>query len=187
MHTDITEALTCLREGKIILYPTDTVWGIGCDATNEKAVKRIFEIKQRADARSMLTLVDQMGRVQNYVEEVPDLAWQLNELSEKPITIIYPQGKNLAPSLLAEDGSIGIRVCQEPFVKKLIERFKKPIVSSSANISGEATPGIFDEINPAIIQQVDYIVTYRRDDTNSHPPSSIIKLGNAGEIQVIRQ
>lgn len=187
MHTDIEQSLQCLYEGKLILYPTDTVWGIGCDATNEEAVQKIFKLKQRVDAKSMLILLDQMGRLGAYVEHIPDLAWDLTEMSQKPITIIYPKGKNLAPSLLAEDSSVGIRICKEPFAYKLIQRFKKPIVSTSANISGAPTPNLFSEISQEVKHGVDYVVKYRQEDNTKQAASSIIKLGLSGEIKVIRE
>ena len=187
MHDDIVNALKILQEGGVILYPTDTIWGIGCDATNEAAVKRIFEIKKREDSKALLLLIDSPARLNGYVEEVPGMAWDLVELTTKPLTIIYPQGRNLAKNLLAGDGSVGIRITQEAFSHKLCERFRRPIVSTSANISSQPAPEIFSEISPEITEAVDYVVKYRQDDTTRTQPSGILKLGAGGEITVIRE
>jgi len=187
MQQEIKKTLDILHAGGVILYPTDTIWGIGCDATNEKAVQRIYEIKKRADSKSMLILIDDAYRIPSYIDEMPELAWDLIELSEKPLTIIYPTAKNLAKNLIAEDGSIGIRVSKDEFTKELIRRFKKPIVSTSANISGQAAPAFFDEISNEIKSAVDYIVNYRQNDTTQSSPSGIIKLEVNGEIKVIRE
>ncbi len=184
---DLLQALKVLQEGGVILYPTDTVWGIGCDATNEEAVKRIFEIKQRAEAKAMLVLLDAPGKLQGYVSEIPDIAWDLLDCATKPMTIIYPGARNLAPSLIAEDGSVGIRITNEIFSKTLCERLHKPIVSTSANISGEIAPKIFDEIGENIRSQVDYIVRFRQEDKQQAAPSSIIKLGTHNQFELIRK
>ena len=176
-----------MEQGGIILYPTDTVWGIGCDATNEAAVKRVYELKQRVDSKAMLVLVDRDVKVDFYVSDVPEIAWQLIEVSDKPLTIIYPHARNLAQNLLANDGSVGIRVTQEPFSKKLCERFRKAIVSTSANISGQPGAANFQQISEDIKQGVDYIVQYRQDDTATPAPSSIIKLNDDGTIQILRK
>lgn len=186
---DLHEAVRVLREGGVILYPTDTVWGIGCDATNEAAVQRIFEIKHRADSKSMLVLLDGAGKLQGYVERVPDTAWTLLEVSEgqKPMTIIYPKAKNLAHNLLAEDGSVGIRITQEQFSRALCEQLHRPVVSTSANISGEPAAKVFDEIVQEIRDAVDYVCMYRRNDKTPHQPSSIVKIDEAEHITIIRQ
>lgn len=186
---DLHEAVRVLREGGVILYHTDTVWGIGCDATNEAAVQRIFEIKHRADSKSMLVLLDGAGKLQGYVERVPDTAWTLLEVSEgqKPMTIIYPKAKNLAHNLLAEDGSVGIRITQEPFSRALCEQLRRPVVSTSANISGEPAAKVFDEIVQEIRDAVDYVCMYRRNDKTPHQPSSIVKIDEAEHITIIRQ
>ncbi len=204
---DMQEALRVLQAGGVILYPTDTVWGIGCDATNEQAVQRIFQIKQRAEAKAMLVLLDAPGKLQGYVEEVPEMAWDLIQCTapsdspyrgrdeapqpfegseQRPMTIIYPGARNLAPSLIAEDGSVGIRITQELFSKTLCERLKRPLVSTSANISGTPAPALFAEISNEILSAVDYVVRFRQDDTRKAQPSSIIKLGLHNEIKVIR-
>lgn len=184
---DMNNALATLQKGGVILYPTDTVWGIGCDATNANAVQRVYNIKHRCDAKSMLILVDSAARIPSYVREVPDMAWELIDITTKPLTIIYPRAKNLAPNLLAEDGSIGIRVTDELFSKTLCARFRRPIVSTSANISGCPTAASFARIDDEIKQAVDYVVRYRRQETTLPQPSSIIKLDIGNIIQIIRQ
>lgn len=187
MHEDIKNALEVLKSGGVILYPTDTIWGIGCDATNAEAVKRIYEIKQRADSKSMLVLMENINLLERYMQEVPEIAYDLIEVTDKPMTIIYPAAKNLAPNLVAEDGSVGIRLTEERFTQQLIQRFRRPIVSTSANISGQPSPAFFDEVSDEIKEAVDYVVNYRQDDTTPSRPSSIIKLGVGGQIQVIRE
>lgn len=196
---DLQEALRVLRAGGVILYPTDTVWGLGCDATNTEAVSRIYQIKQREDSKSMLCLLDAPGKLQGYVEEVPEMAWQLLEMvgdapeeegepevAQRPLTIIYPDAKNLAPNLLAEDGSIGIRITREPFSKALCEQLHKPIVSTSANISGQPTARTYSEISDEIKTAVDYVCLFRRNDRTPKQPSSIIKLGRGNLFTVVR-
>lgn len=184
---DIKKACEVMNKGGVILYPTDTVWGIGCDATNEEAVKRVYEIKQRADSKALLVLVDSQVKVDFYVRDVADVAWDLLDVAVKPLTIIYSDARNLAPNLLAEDGSVGIRITNEEFSKQLCFRFRKAIVSTSANISGEPSPSNFSEISEDVKSLVDYIVEYRQDDTGHPKPSSIIKLGRSGEIKIIRE
>lgn len=187
MIEDMKRACEVLRAGGLILYPTDTVWGIGCDATNEEAVRKVYALKQREDSKAMLVLVDNAVKVEFYVKEVPPVAWDLLEVATNPLTIIYSGARNLAPNLLAEDGSVGIRVTEEEFSKQLCFRFRKAIVSTSANISGEPSPKNFAEISEAVKQGVDYIVGYRQNDKQKHKPSSIIKLGPTGELKIIRQ
>ncbi|MEZ5104321.1 MAG: L-threonylcarbamoyladenylate synthase [Draconibacterium sp.] len=187
MHEDLKKAVEILKAGGIILYPTDTIWGIGCDATNEEAVKRVYEIKKREDSKSMLVLMENPALLDRYVNDVPEIAWDLIEVTTTPLTVIYPNAKNLAPNLIASDGSIGIRFTKESFSSQLVQRFRKPIVSTSANISGEKSPAFFNEISEEIKQQVDYIVEYRRDDVSPSQPSSIIKLGPGGRIDIIRK
>ncbi len=186
MTDDIKAALAVLQKGGVILYPTDTIWGIGCDACNVEAVKRIYEIKNRTDSKSMLVLMENAALLDRYVDEVPDVAFDLIELTDKPLTIIYDGAKNLAANLVAEDGSIGIRITTEAFSSELIRRFKRPIVSTSANISGRPSPACFDEVEQEVIDAVDYVVKYRQDDTQKAVPSSIIKLGGGGEVKIIR-
>jgi L-threonylcarbamoyladenylate synthase len=188
MTDDINLALEVLKKGGIILYPTDTIWGLGCDATNVEAVKRIYEIKQRTDNKSMIILIDHPGRISGYIDEVPEVALQVIEVSDKPLTVILEGAKNLALNVVNnEDGSIGIRVANDPFCQALISRFKKPIVSTSANISGEPSPACFDEISEKIIQSVDYVVKHRQDDLSKHQPSGIIKIGKNGSVKIIRE
>jgi len=186
MIEDIKEALAVLQKGGVILYPTDTIWGLGCDASNAEAVKRIYEIKNRVDSKSMLVLMENTALLERYVSEVPEIAYDLIELTDKPLTIIYDGAKNLAKNLIAEDGSIGIRITTEQFSSDLIRRFKRPIVSTSANISGKPSPACFAEIAQEIIDSVDYVVNYRQDENQKAVPSSIIKLGRGGEIKIIR-
>ena len=187
MTEDIKKACQVMSEGGIILYPTDTIWGIGCDATNAEAVRRVYEIKQRSDSKAMLVLVDSPVKVDFYVQDVPDIAWDLIELADIPLTIIYSGARNLAPNLLAEDGSVGIRVTNEEFSKRLCRQFRKAIVSTSANISGQPSPACFSEISEEIKSMVDYVVGYRQDEAGQPKPSSIIKLDKGGVIKIIRK
>lgn len=187
MIEDIKAALEVLQKGGVILYPTDTIWGLGCDAANEEAVRRIYVIKNRKDSKSMLVLMENAALLERYVDEVPEIAYDLIELSDKPLTIIYDGARNMAKNLIAEDGSIGIRITAEKFSSELIRRFKRPIVSTSANISGKPSPACFDEIDSEIIDAVDYVVKYRQDDAQKAIPSGIMKLGRGGEIKIIRE
>ena len=187
MHDDIKNALEVLKKGGVILYPTDTIWGIGCDATNQEAVQRIYSIKKREDSKSMLVLMENPALLDRYVEEVPEVAWDLVEIATTPLTVIYPGAKNLAKNLIASDGSIGIRFTKEKFTSQLLQRFRRPLVSTSANVSGEKSPAVFDDISEEIKSQVDYIVEYRQNDTTPAQPSSIIKLGTGGKIDIIRK
>lgn len=183
---DIRQAVEVMNKGGIILYPTDTIWGIGCDATNPEAVKRVYDIKHRNDAKALITLIDSEAKLEAYVTNVPEVAWQLIEVAEKPLTIIYDSARNLAPNLLAEDGSAGIRITREEFSKNLCMRMRRAIVSTSANISGEPSPKCFADISPDIINAVDYVCTSRRNEEKNPPASNIIKLGAGGEVKVIR-
>lgn len=184
--TDMAEAVRVLKEGGILLYPTDTIWGIGCDATNREAVERIYRLKQRSDAKSMLVLVGSEGELQRTVEEVPEAAWMLIEAAVNPLTIIYDRPVGVAPNLLAEDGSLGIRITNELFSRTLCQRLKRPLVSTSANISGEKSPATFADIDPAIIAGVDYVVKYRQEENMPHRSSNIIKLSDSGVVKIIR-
>ena len=186
MNEDLKKACDVLRKGGLILYPTDTIWGIGCDATNEEAVQRVYTLKQRADNKAMLLLLGNEARLESYVQEVPEIAWSLIEVADRPLTLIYPGARNLAPNLIAEDGSVGIRITREEFSRQLCEQFRRPVVSTSANISGQPAPHTFQEIAEEIKQGVDYIVQYRQDDLTAAQPSSIIKLGAGGLFQIIR-
>ena len=186
MEDDIKKACEIMEKGGIILYPTDTIWGIGCDATNEDAVKRVYEIKKRIDSKALIVLVDKPVKVEFYVREVPEIAWDLIDVADKPLTIVYPNARNLATNVLADDGSVGIRITQETFSRKLCERFRKAIVSTSANISGHPAPTNFNEISDEIKQAVDYVVTYRQDDPYQPSPSSVIWIGEGGVIKILR-
>ena len=228
MRDDLKKAVEVLHSGGVILYPTDTVWGLGCDATSAEAVARIYTIKRRADSKSMLVLTDSIAKVQAYTEELPAVAFDLLDASAplsdspaplsdrsasltdsstsltdrctqrmvcersrtvegRPLTIIYPKARNLATNLTAEDGSIGIRITNEVFSKALCEAFRKPIVSTSANISGEPAPQCFAEISEEIRQAADYTVHFRQDDRTKAAPSSIIRIGTGGEVKIIRK
>ena len=192
---DIKRACRVMQEGGVILYPTDTIWGLGCDATNEEAVRRVYEIKRRTDSKAMLVLVDSavkvdyyvQDKVDYYVQDVPSVAWDLLDVADKPLTVIYSGARNLAPNLLAEDGSVGIRVTAEEFSRALCFRFRKAVVSTSANVSGQPSPRTFAEISEEIKNAVDYIVEARRTETTPARPSSIIKLGSGGEVKIIRE
>lgn len=186
MEEDIKKALDILRNGGVILYPTDTIWGIGCDATNSAAVNRIYAIKQRQEHKAMLVLLDRADKLERYVDDVPDMAYTLNEISERPITIIYDHARHLALELLGENDSVGIRISREPFTQRLCAALKKPIVSTSANISGEPSPAFFDEISEKIKNAVDYIVGYRQNDKTPHQPSSVVKLSADNVIKILR-
>lgn len=188
MNEDLNKALEVLRAGGVILYPTDTIWGLGCDATNAEAVRRIYSIKQRADNKSLIVLVDSAARIDSYVQNAPEVAFSLIELATSPLTVIFEGAKNLADNVInAEDQSVGIRVATDDFCPTLIQRFRKPIVSTSANISGQPAPACFSEIDQRIIDSVDYVVRHRQDDTSKHKASGIVKIGRNGEVKVIRE
>lgn len=187
MNADITNALEVLKAGGLILYPTDTIWGIGCDATNEAAVERIFKLKGRDAGKSLIVLLDNENKLESYVKEVPPLAYDLIEYSEKPLTIIYSQAKNLAPSVIHNDGSVGIRIPKHPFCQQLIQRFRKPIVSTSANLSGDKSPSNFRDVAQEILEGVDYVVNFEQDDTTPKTPSTIMKLEPDGKFVFIRR
>ena len=196
---DLQEALRVLRSGGIIVYPTDTVWGIGCDATNAEAVARIYALKRREDSKSMLVLLDSAAKL-NYYVDVPEAAEMLlglqntdyriqtdsDEADQKPMTIIYPNARHLAENLIAEDGSVGIRITDEVFSKALCAQLKHPLVSTSANISGHPTAHFYHEIEDGILSGVDYICRFRREDETPHEPSSIVKVNNDGTFVIIR-
>ena len=188
---DIRLAVETMRKGGVILYPTDTVWGIGCDAANAEAVKRVYAIKQRDDSKALICLVDSDARMQRYFRQVPDVAWQLidslKESDAKPTTLILDDAMNLAENLIAEDGSVGIRITNEPFSKELCFRFQKAIVSTSANISGEPAAQNYGDIDPRILEAVDYVCWSRRQEHEPHQPSSIIRLRQNGEVSIIRK
>ena len=186
MQTEIKNAVEALRSGKTILYPTDTIWGIGCDATNKEAVSRIFEIKERHDSKSLIILASDMDMVARYVKDIPEMAVTLDEVSDKPMTIIYPQGVNLAENVTAEDGSIAIRIPKCRFCVDIIRKYGKPIISTSANVSVEKAPKKFEEIPSAIKEKIDYAVDSKMDTESTGKPSSIVKLGLNFEVKIIR-
>lgn len=184
---DIKNAVEVLRKGGVILYPADTVWGIGCDATNAAAVKKVYDIKQRDDSKAMICLVDSPNRLQRYVRNVPDVAWDIFDLATSPTTVILDGASGLADNLIAEDGSIAMRVTNEPFSKQLCYRFQKALVSTSANISGQPAAQNYRDISEEILNAVDYVCFARRQEHQPHKPSSIIKLDMQGNVTIIRK
>lgn len=184
---DIQNAVNVMKDGGVILYPTDTVWGIGCDATNSEAVAKVFNIKKRDDSKALICLVDSEARLQRYVRNVPEVAWQVMEYAVKPTTVILDNAVNLAPNLVADDGSIAMRVTHEAFSKELCYRYQKPIVSTSVNISGEPAAQNFRDIAPELIEAADYVCFSRRQEHKPHTPSSIIKIKEDGEVTIIRK
>lgn len=187
MEEEIKNAIEVLRKGGAILYPTDTVWAIGCDARNKEAVAKVFKLKKRAEYKSMVTLVCDQTMLNRYVKEVPAVAWDLIDAADEPLTIIYPDARMLAESVIAADGSVGIRIIKDEFCKTLIHRFGKPLVSTSANISGENSPASFNDIKLDIVNKVDYIINLRKKEINNTKPSTIIKVGMNGEVKIIRK
>ncbi|MBL4669273.1 MAG: threonylcarbamoyl-AMP synthase [Flavobacteriales bacterium] len=185
MKQEIHKTIEVLKAGGIILYPTDTVWGIGCDATNEKAVQKIYKLKQRSDAKSLIIIVANDRMLNYHVKDVPELAWDIIDISKKPTTIIYTEGNHLADNVMAEDNSIAIRMIKEGFAHQLAFNFRKPIVSTSANISESSTPSSFNEISNEIKNNVDFIVDVKFN-TGNKKPSSLMKLGLYGEIKILR-
>ncbi len=186
MKEEIERAVEVLKQGGIILYPTDTIWGIGCDATNEEAVNKIYKLKNREKGKNLILLVENERRLQNIVE-VPTLAWDLIDMSEKPLTIVYDNPKNLPPNLISENNTIGIRLTKDEFCKKLISKLNKPLVSTSANLSGQPSPEKFDSISSKILEGVDYIINLRREEKSLYPGSSVIQLSVDGKIKIIRE
>ena len=184
---DLEQALKTLQSGGVILYPTDTVWGLGCDATNEAAAEKINQIKGRAADKSFIILLDTNSKIQSYVSEVPEVAYDLIEYAENPLTVIFSNAKNLAPNVINQDGTVGIRVVNHDFCKQLLQRFRKPIVSTSANISGQPTPQFFDQISEEVKEKVDYVVTLEQESRTPKKPSTIIKLGPTGQFSFIRK
>jgi L-threonylcarbamoyladenylate synthase len=187
LKDEVAKALKVLQDGGIILYPTDTIWGIGCDATNAEAVKKIYDLKQRDEAKSMIVLLDSDSKLQSYIAEVPDVAYDLIEYAENPLTLVMPGAKNLAANLINEDGTIGIRVTNHEFCKQLLQRFRKPIVSTSANISGQASPKNFNGVADEIIEGVDYVVDVDQHDLTEKKPSTIMRIDPSGKFEFIRR
>ena len=190
IQEDIKNAVECMRKGGVILYPTDTVWGIGCDATNPEAVAKVYQIKQRDDSKALICLVDSDARMQKYFRNIPSVPWELVDSTAeggKPTTIILDDAVNVAPNLIAEDGSLAVRITYEKFSKELCFRMQKAIVSTSANISGQPAAQNFCDIAPEVVEAVDYVCWSRRQEHKPHTPSSIIKLGRNGEVTIIRK
>ena len=187
LRTEIEKALNVLKNGGVILYPTDTVWGLGCDATNEQAVSKINEIKGRSNDKSFIILLDTDAKLQSYVTEIPDVAYDLIEYAEHPLTIIFSGAKNLAKNVINEDGSVGVRIVKHDFCQQLIQRFRKPLTSTSANISGEPAPRFFDEISAEIKEAADYVVDLEQDLRIERKPSTIMKLAPGGQFSFIRR
>lgn len=187
LKDEINKALEVLKAGGVILYPTDTIWGLGCDATNAQAVEKILKIKNRPAEKSMIVLLDVDSKLQSYVAEIPEVAYDLIEYAEHPLTIIFSGAKNLAQNVINQDGSVGIRIVKHEFCTQLINRFRKPIVSTSANISGKPSPKFFDDIDPDLVEQVDYIVDFEQENRTERKPSTIMRLSPGGQFQFIRK
>lgn len=187
LKDEVNKAIEVLKNGGLILYPTDTIWGIGCDATNPEAVEKVFKLKGRAEEKSLIVLLDSENKLQSYIKEVPEIAYDLIEYAENPLTIVYSGAKNLAPNAIAKDGSIGIRIVKHQFCQQLIQRFRKPVISTSANLSGNPSPATFDDIEEAILNGVDYVVNWEQDERKLKKPSTIMKLEPGGLFSFIRK
>lgn len=186
MREEVRRCADVLRKGGVLVYPTDTVWGIGCDATSSDAVRKIYSLKQRSDSKAMIVLVNSLEMLEQYIDTIPEVAYQLIEVAVTPMTIVYDHGIGLAPELYAPDGSIGVRYTSDPFCQALCRALRRPIVSTSANISGAATARFYSEISEKILSGADYVAEWRRDDKVTAPPSSVIKLSAGGEIKILR-
>ncbi|HEY9533941.1 MAG TPA: L-threonylcarbamoyladenylate synthase [Mucilaginibacter sp.] len=187
LKDEIAKALKVIQEGGIILYPTDTIWGIGCDAANTEAVQKIYKLKQRSESKSMIILLDTDAKLPSYIKEVPDLAYNLIEYAENPLTLVMPGARNISPALIAADGSVGIRVAKHPFCEGLIQRLRKPLVSTSANISGKPSPQYFSQVEQEIIEGVDYVVDIDQHSMEIKTPSTIMRLEADGKFEFIRR
>lgn len=186
-QSEIIKAIVTLKAGGLILTPTDTIWGISCDATNEEAVKKVFSLKQREESKSLIVLIANDAMLNRTIKQVPAIAWDLIDVSEKPTTLVLDSARNLAPNVIAQDGSVGVRMLNEGFCYELVKRFGKPIVSTSPNISGSPTPSQFDQISNDILTQVDYVVNLPAEKNKKAKPSSIIKVSTNGEVKIIRE
>ncbi|QJD94927.1 threonylcarbamoyl-AMP synthase [Mucilaginibacter robiniae] len=187
LRDEVNKALEVIQQGGIILYPTDTIWGIGCDATNTEAIKKIYQLKQRDEAKSMLILVDTENKLESYIREVPAIAYELIEYAENPMTLVMPGAKNISPALISADGSVGIRVTSHPFCQQLIQRLRKPLVSTSANISGQPSPQNFAQVSEEIKTGVDYVVNLEQDNRSAKKPSTIMRLEPDGRFEFLRR
>jgi L-threonylcarbamoyladenylate synthase len=186
INSEVYKAFEIIQNGGIILYPTDTIWGIGCDATNAEAVKKIYALKQREESKSLIVLMNGEKMMYTVFKDIPETAWQILDLSEKPTTLVLDNPRNVAANSIADDKTLGVRIVKEPFCFKLMERMKKPLVSTSANISGSSTPKSFKEISPEIINGVDYVVNLHREKI-CDKPSTIIKLSLDNQVKIIRK
>lgn len=187
LRDEVNKAFEVLKNGGLILYPTDTIWGIGCDATNAEAVDKVFKLKGRAEEKSLIVLLDSDNKLQSYIKEVPEVAYDLIECAENPLTIVYSGAKNLAPNAIAKDGSIGIRIVKHEFCQQLLQHFRKPVTSTSANLSGNPSPATFNDIEEAILNGVDYVVNWEQDERKEKKPSTIMKLEPGGLFTFIRK
>ena len=184
---DIKNSLKILKDGGVILYPTDTLWGLGCDATSSAAIEKIFRIKTRNESKGLIVLVDGVAMLERYARDIPQIAYELTGISDSPLTIVYPEGRNLAKGVCNEDGSAAIRICRDEFCRELIKRFRKPVISTSANISGISPPVSFSGVSEVIIRSADYVVKYRQDDRRKFSPSPVIKVERNGVFKIIRR
>jgi len=187
LRDEINKAFEVLKYGGVILYPTDTIWGLGCDATNVEAVEKLLKIKNRPAEKSLIILLDVDSKLQSYISEIPEVAYDLIAYAENPLTLVFPGAKNLAQNVINEDGSVGVRIVKHDFCTPLVQRFRKPIVSTSANISGKPSPKFFDDIDPEIMAAVDYVVDFEQENRNSRKPSTIMKLAPGGQFEFIRK
>lgn len=187
LRDEINKALEVLKNGGVILYPTDTIWGLGCDATNVEAVEKLLKIKNRPAEKSLIVLLDVDSKLQSYIAEVPEVAYDLIEYAENPLTIVFPGAKNLASNVINADGSVGIRIVKHDFCTSVIQRFRKPIVSTSANLSGQPSPKFFDDIDPEILESVDLVVDFEQENRTVKKPSTIMKLSPGGQFEFIRK
>jgi len=187
LKDEVAKAFKIVQDGGIILYPTDTIWGIGCDATNTEAVQKIYRLKQRDETKSMIILLDTDNKLPSYISDVPDLAYDLMEFAENPLTLVMPGAKNISPALISSDGSIGVRISGHPFCQQLIQRLRKPLVSTSANISGKPSPQYFSQINQEIIDGVNYVVDIDQHSMEIKNPSTIMRLAPNGSFEFIRR
>lgn len=187
LKDEVARALKIVQEGGIILYPTDTIWGIGCDATNSEAIQKIYKLKQRDEKKSMIILLDTENKLESYISDVNPLAYELIEYAERPLTLVMPGAKNISPSLVNADGSIGVRVVKHPFCQQLIQRLRKPLVSTSANVSGRPSPQYFSQIDIEIVNGVDYVVDVDQQDTEIKTPSTIMRLAPNGSFEFLRK
>lgn len=184
---DVNKALETLKNGGLILYPTDTIWGIGCDATNKEAVEKIFALKGRDKSKSLIVLLHNDNQLASYVNDIPEVAYELIEYADKPLTIVYSNAKNLAENAIAEDGSVGIRIVSHPFCEQLLQRFRKPIISTSANISGDNSPKSFDDISEDLLAGVDYVVEYGQQEKGDGKSSTVMKIDPSGKFEFLRK